>query len=80
MLYSSVVKDEQPLYSEFLETMDPGVRQALKPMHILHFWKRVGGLAANEPWMVVFAIDEVRTCNRPNWSVDMTLVVDAKLT
>lgn len=61
MLYSSVAKDNWPLYSDFLEGMDPRLRQSLKPMDVLHFWKRVGGFAADEPWMVVFAVDEVRT-------------------
>ena len=60
MLYSSVVRDERPSYSEFVETMDAGVRHSLKPMHVLHFWKRAGGFSDMEPWMVVFAVDEVR--------------------
>ena len=60
MLYSSVVQNERPSYSEFVETMDAGVRQSLKPMHVLHFWKRAGGFSDTEPWMVVFAVDEVQ--------------------
>jgi len=47
-------------YDQFLLDFDADLLSVLRPMDVLRFWRIAGSLQADEPWLAVFAIDEVR--------------------